>query len=318
MNVTVVKAAIYIVQQTTEERRQKSTTTLTALTMNQTSTITNVNTVIRAATIFAMVPIVTFYSGIGLTGTTFQIIATGVYRTFALSSAILKEQHEDELDEDYAEKHTAMWLKLKRIMDEQYATYELETEDTLPEEPLIDAQIDTTHRFFIGKDYSNSYVKDFEYLEKYNEDGIERNKYARMPWHDEALVVMGEVARDAARHFIQRWNIHKCEQHLNDNSIPYLLPKTYDDKKELNDIEWKNFLDLTPIRVNAQFVRSASEWSAGIRTADYSIQNAYIQLIDAAKFYIYIENQFFITIYEDREIRNQIGLVLYNRIIRAH
>ncbi|CAF1112705.1 unnamed protein product [Didymodactylos carnosus] len=88
MNVIVVKVAIYIVHQTTEERRQKratitpkvmlevtamvsmsstcdqqcinltmqlmmqtsSTTTLTALTMNQTSTITNVNTVIRAAT----------------------------------------------------------------------------------------------------------------------------------------------------------------------------------------------------------------------------------------------------------------------------
>ncbi len=31
----------------------------------------------------------------------------------------------------------------------------------------------------------------------------------RMPWHDEALVVTGEAARDCARHFIQRWNIHK-------------------------------------------------------------------------------------------------------------
>jgi len=30
-----------------------------------------------------------------------------------------------------------------------------------------------------------------------------------MPWHDEALVVFGETARDVARHFIQRWNMHK-------------------------------------------------------------------------------------------------------------
>lgn len=30
-----------------------------------------------------------------------------------------------------------------------------------------------------------------------------------MPWHDEALVVFGKTARDVARHFIQRWNIHK-------------------------------------------------------------------------------------------------------------
>jgi phospholipase D1/2 len=30
-----------------------------------------------------------------------------------------------------------------------------------------------------------------------------------MPWHDEGLVVFGQAARDVARHFIQRWNIHK-------------------------------------------------------------------------------------------------------------
>ncbi|CAF1585304.1 unnamed protein product, partial [Didymodactylos carnosus] len=123
---------------------------------------------------------------------------------------------------------------------------------TVPLQPLIDVQIDTRERFFIGKDYSNSYHKDFEFLEKYNEDYIEREKCPRMPWHDEALVVLGEVARDAARHFIQRWNIHKRELCMNDNSIPFLLPKTYDDKRELNDINWKSFLDLTPIPVNAQ------------------------------------------------------------------
>jgi phosphatidylserine/phosphatidylglycerophosphate/cardiolipin synthase-like enzyme len=33
-----------------------------------------------------------------------------------------------------------------------------------------------------------------------------------MPWHDEALVVFGQVARDAARHFIQRWNMHKVRK----------------------------------------------------------------------------------------------------------
>lgn len=44
-----------------------------------------------------------------------------------------------------------------------------------------------------------------------NIDYIEREKVPRMPWHDEALVVLGEVARDVARHFIQRWNIHKVK-----------------------------------------------------------------------------------------------------------
>jgi phospholipase D1/2 len=35
-----------------------------------------------------------------------------------------------------------------------------------------------------------------------------------MPWHDEALVVFGQAARDVARHFIQRWNIHKVLQQI--------------------------------------------------------------------------------------------------------
>lgn len=35
-----------------------------------------------------------------------------------------------------------------------------------------------------------------------------------MPWHDEALVVFGQAARDVARHFIQRWNIHKVSSFM--------------------------------------------------------------------------------------------------------
>ena len=40
-------------------------------------------------------------------------------------------------------------------------------------------------------------------------DFIDRKAVPRMPWHDEALVVFGQAARDVARHFIQRWNFHK-------------------------------------------------------------------------------------------------------------
>ena len=39
-----------------------------------------------------------------------------------------------------------------------------------------------------------------------------------MPWHDEALVVFGQAARDVARHFIQRWNIHKVYFHFIESS----------------------------------------------------------------------------------------------------
>ncbi|CAF3547433.1 unnamed protein product [Rotaria sp. Silwood1] len=41
-------------------------------------------------------------------------------------------------------------------------------------------------------------------------------------------------------------------------------------------------------------------------------------MIDAAKHFIYIENQFFITIAQDSVVQNQIADVLFRRIERAH
>ncbi|CAF1390508.1 unnamed protein product, partial [Didymodactylos carnosus] len=194
-------------------------------------------------------------------------------------------------------------------------------EDSEEEEPQLNVNpppvMDTKHRFFIGKDYANAYDKDFELLDKFNEDFIDRKKVVRMPWHDEALVVFGEVARDAARHFIQRWNIHKSEKFKYDDSYPFLLPKTYSDKDELSVKNWKKFLDSKPFQVNAQFVRSVGPWSCGTKTIEASIQNAYIQLIGEAQHFIYIENQFFIT-GENSQIHNQIGDALYQRILQAH
>jgi hypothetical protein len=39
--------------------------------------------------------------------------------------------------------------------------------------------LDTKHRYFIGKDYSNPYEKDFEILEKYNEGKFINFKYKK-------------------------------------------------------------------------------------------------------------------------------------------
>ncbi|CAF4297979.1 unnamed protein product [Adineta steineri] len=86
--------------------------------------------------------------------------------------------------------------------------------------------MDTNKRYFIGKDYVNIYEGQIDNVERFGEDFIDRKLVPRTPWHDEALVVFGEVARDAARHFIQRWNIHKIEKFANDSSYSFILPKT--------------------------------------------------------------------------------------------
>ncbi|CAF3996900.1 unnamed protein product [Rotaria sordida] len=201
-------------------------------------------------------------------------------------------------------------------------------DEEVPQEPIdekpktiigVTPVVDKKSRYFMGKDYSNSYEKDFEFIEKFDEDYIDRKLHPRMPWHDEALVVTGEAARDCARHFIQRWNIHKADKFRFNESYPYILPKGYDDNELFDSSMLSQILGENQklIRVDAQCVRSVSFWSCGTRTVEHSIQNAYIHMIDSAQHFIYIENQFFISIAQDTTIKNLIGDALYRRIARA-
>ena len=57
------------------------------------------------------------------------------------------------------------------------------------------------------------------------------------------------------------------------------------------------------IKSTVQVLRSASKWSVGIGKKENSILQAYYQLIDNAKHYLYIENQFFVSRAFDEEER---------------
>ena len=74
---------------------------------------------------------------------------------------------------------------------------------------------------------------------------------------------------------------------------------------------------------SVQVLRSVGEWSLGLRTTECSILEAYYQLIENSRHYIYIENQFFISkSFEDDNnkqylVENKIALYLRNRILKA-
>ncbi|XP_066518510.1 phospholipase D1a isoform X2 [Hoplias malabaricus] len=168
-------------------------------------------------------------------------------------------------------------------------------------------------RFWHGKDYCNFVFKDWIQLEKPFDDFIDRYTTPRMPWHDIAAVVHGKAARDAARHFIQRWNFTKImKPKYRSLSFPYLLPKSHSTANEL--------LYQVPdcVQTTAQVLRSAADWSAGIKYNEDSIHNAYIQVIAKSKHFIYIENQFFISCADNKQVFNKVGDVIIERIIRAH
>jgi hypothetical protein len=66
-----------------------------------------------------------------------------------------------------------------------------------------------------------------------------------------------------------------------------------------------------------QLLRSIGKWSTGTKE-EISIQNCYIDTINNAKHFVYIENQFFVSNTAGPDVTNGIATALINRIIAAH
>uniref|UniRef100_A0A8C7IK85 Phospholipase n=1 Tax=Oncorhynchus kisutch TaxID=8019 RepID=A0A8C7IK85_ONCKI len=161
-------------------------------------------------------------------------------------------------------------------------------QDPKPPEPEeVNAEdLKNNTQLWLGKDYSNFIKRDWVQLDRPFEDNIDRTEVPRMPWRDLSAALHGKAARDVARHFIQRWNFAKIFKYKNIRStfFPCLLPKSH------------STADLTEI----------------------SILNAYIHTIDNSEHYIYIENQFFISCADGKNVHNGIGDAIVKRILRAH
>ncbi|XP_057401282.1 phospholipase D1 isoform X3 [Balaenoptera acutorostrata] len=168
-------------------------------------------------------------------------------------------------------------------------------------------------RFWHGKDYCNFVFKDWVQLDKPFADFIDRHSTPRMPWHDISSAVHGKAARDVARHFIQRWNFTKImKPKYRSLSYPFLLPKSQTTAHELK------YQVPGSVHANVQLLRSAADWSAGIKYHEESIHAAYIYVIENSKHYIYIENQFFISCADDKVVFNKVGDAIAQRILKAH
>lgn len=192
-----------------------------------------------------------------------------------------------------------------------------------PQHPIVDDKPtgfemteqpkDAEHcQLFPGKDYSNPRVQDFFRLNEPYEEMYDRSKVPRMPWHDVAMQVVGQPARDLTRHFVQRWNYLRRGRKPT-RPLPFLLPPP---DAKFDELE---ALGLTGT-CEVQILRSATTWSLGTDGTEHSIQNAYVKMIEDSEHFVYIENQFFITSTEayNTKIVNRIGDALVDRIIRAH
>lgn len=165
---------------------------------------------------------------------------------------------------------------------------------------------------FPGKDYSNPRVRDFHDLDKPYDDIYDKNEVPRMPWHDVHMITGGPVARDLARHFVQRWN-YLLRQKRPSRYTPLLTPPPDMSEEEAEQLGLNGTCEV-------QLCRSAGSWSLGLKEREQSIQNAYLKLIETSEHFVYIENQFFITscVVDGTVIHNRIGDALVERAIRAH
>ncbi|KAI9272214.1 hypothetical protein EDC94DRAFT_655615 [Helicostylum pulchrum] len=169
---------------------------------------------------------------------------------------------------------------------------------------------DFEREVFPGQDYSNPRMKDFANVSQYDKTLVDRKYTPRMPWHDVTLGVVGPIARDIARHFIQRWNFLKSTKSMHRRVVPFLMPKG----EYVAARDESNFSGTCKV----QLLRSSSRWSSDVER-EHSIYNAYMECIAHAKHFIYIENQFFIsTTQDDKLLRNKIAQALVQRIKRAH
>ncbi|SCV01872.1 LAME_0G19064g1_1 [Lachancea meyersii CBS 8951] len=187
-----------------------------------------------------------------------------------------------------------------------------------PEHVLKDDNPDFKKQNFPGKDYSNARVCDFYDLDKPFESMYDRNYIPRMPWHDVHMMTIGPAARDMSRHFVQRWN-YLIRQKRPSRPTPLLTPPS-----DFTAAEMKNSPLFQKIKERStcevQVLRSAGNWSLGLKKTEHSIQNAYLKLIETSNHYVYMENQFFVTSssWDGVVVENKIGDALVDRIIKAN
>ncbi|KAK5120711.1 hypothetical protein LTR85_006069 [Meristemomyces frigidus] len=190
------------------------------------------------------------------------------------------------------------------LTDDKLTGFELET----------DVPRDSEHcQVWPGKDYSNPRVQDFYALDRPYEEMYDRTKVPRMPWHDIAMQIVGQPARDVGRHFVQRWN-YILRHRIPTRPTPILIPPPEYEQAELERLGMNGSCQV-------QILRSCSNWSIGYANGkvEHSIMNAYCHLIRTSDHFVYIENQFFISscTVEGTPIHNKIGDALVERAIRA-
>ena len=59
---------------------------------------------------------------------------------------------------------------------------------------------------FVGQDYNNSRIMDFQDVVHWQDNKLDRTKNSRMGWTDVSICITGPMVADLKHHFAERWN----------------------------------------------------------------------------------------------------------------
>lgn len=100
------------------------------------------------------------------------------------------------------------------------------------EHPLVDLPNAKGEVFFPGQDYNNVRIADFIKVEDPELCLLDRDSQPRMPWHDVAVMLKGQVVKDFIIHFVQYWNHAMIDTSGTSNKGKLLYP-VYNENRTL-------------------------------------------------------------------------------------
>lgn len=151
---------------------------------------------------------------------------------------------------------------------------------------VTDDPATTDQQTWIGKDYANPRIEDYHALDKPFEDNMDRSALPRMPWHDISVRLGGAAAHDVEHHFVQRWNyLRRQKSTAPKRPTPMLLPSG---PRQLDEDDPRIGSKHTSLHTQVQILRSVSAWSTGVDQPEHSIMNAYVELIESSRHFVYI------------------------------
>lgn len=84
--------------------------------------------------------------------------------------------------------------------------------------PIADSHpTDVGAGLFPGQDYNNARIYDFQNVNQYDKNKLDRTISSRMGWSDLSFCIQGPMVEDLRAHFVQRWNYIYQETYVTDS-----------------------------------------------------------------------------------------------------